>query len=209
MKKDVQELVKMGLVLPLMEEFYTIQGEGFHKGTAAYFIRVGGCDVGCHWCDVKESWNPKIHPPTTIEEMVENAEKHSKTVVVTGGEPLIYNMQPLTEKLKSKGLKVHIETSGAYPLTGNWDWICLSPKKMKLPTDPIYQKAHELKMIIFNKDDFRFAEEQAAKVNSDCLLYLQPEWSKREKMMPLIVDYVMQNPQWKVSLQTHKYLNIP
>lgn len=209
MKKEIQNLVNIGVMLPLMEEFYTIQGEGFHKGTAAYFIRVGGCDVGCHWCDVKESWNADLHPPTAIEEIVQNAEKYSKTIVITGGEPLTWDMGPLTEMLKQKGMQIHIETSGAYKLTGTWDWICLSPKKMKLPTDEVYKVAHELKVIIFNKDDFRFAEEQAAKVNKDCILYLQPEWSKRDKMSPMIVDYVMQNPQWKVSLQTHKYLNIP
>ncbi|MCG2431178.1 7-carboxy-7-deazaguanine synthase QueE [Aequorivita xiaoshiensis] len=209
MKKEIQNLVNKGVMLPLMEEFYTIQGEGFHKGTAAYFIRVGGCDVGCHWCDVKESWNADLHPPTAIETVVENADKYSKTIVITGGEPLTWDMGPLTKMLKQRGMQIHIETSGAYKLTGTWDWICLSPKKLKLPTEEVYKKANELKVIIFNKDDFRFAEEQAAKVNKDCILYLQPEWSKREKMSPLIVDYVMQNPQWKVSLQTHKYLNIP
>ena len=209
MKKEIQNLVDAGVMLPLMEEFYTIQGEGFHKGTAAYFIRVGGCDVGCHWCDVKESWNADLHPPTRIGQIVENAAKYSKTIVITGGEPLTWNMAPLTEMLKAQGMQIHIETSGAYKLTGTWDWICLSPKKMKLPTEEIYKVASELKVIVFNKDDFRFAEEQAAKVNKNCILYLQPEWSKREKMSPLIVDYVMQNPQWKVSLQMHKYLNIP
>ncbi|MBT0607341.1 7-carboxy-7-deazaguanine synthase QueE [Aequorivita echinoideorum] len=209
MKNEVQKLVDKGLMLPLMEEFYTIQGEGFHKGTAAYFIRVGGCDVGCHWCDVKESWNAAIHPPTAIENIVENALKYSKTIVITGGEPLTWDMGPLTTMLKSKGMQTHIETSGAYELTGIWDWICLSPKKMKLPTAEVYKEANELKVIIFNKDDFRFAEEQAAQVSENCILYLQPEWSKREKMSPLIVEYVMQNPKWKVSLQTHKYLNIP
>lgn len=209
MKKEIQKLVDKGTVLPLMEEFYTIQGEGYHKGTAAYFIRVGGCDVGCHWCDVKESWNAKLHPPTAIEQMVENAEKYSNIVVITGGEPLMYNMAPLTQMLRDRGMSTHIETSGAHPLSGTWDWVCLSPKKMKLPTAEVYKAANELKCIVFNKDDFRFAEEQAAKVNEECLLYLQPEWSKREKMVPFIVDYVMQNPKWKVSLQTHKYLNIP
>jgi len=205
----MQQLVDKGVMLPLMEEFYTIQGEGFHKGTAAYFIRVGGCDVGCHWCDVKESWNAELHPPTAIEAIVGNAAKYSKTIVITGGEPLTWDMGPLTEMLKAKGMQTHIETSGAYKLTGIWDWICLSPKKMKLPTEEVYKVANELKVIVFNNDDFRFAEEQAAKVGPDCILYLQPEWSKREKMSPLIVDYVMQNPKWKVSLQTHKYLNIP
>ncbi|MBW2938676.1 7-carboxy-7-deazaguanine synthase QueE [Aureisphaera sp. CAU 1614] len=209
MEAQVQDLVEKGIMLPLMEEFYTIQGEGYHKGAAAYFIRVGGCDVGCHWCDVKESWNPAIHPPTEIEKIADNASKFSKTIVVTGGEPLTWDMGPLTTLLKEKGLNTHIETSGAYPLSGTWDWICLSPKKLKLPTKEIYQKADELKVIVYNKDDFRFAEAQATKVNSRCKLYLQPEWSKREKMIPEIVDYVMQNPKWVVSLQTHKYLNIP
>jgi len=209
MQKNIPALVEKGQMLPLMEEFYTIQGEGYHKGTAAYFIRIGGCDVGCHWCDVKESWNPDIHPPTDIESIVANAVKYSKTIVVTGGEPLTWDMSPLTQKLKEKGLDTHIETSGAYPLSGTWDWICLSPKKNKLPTAEIYKVADELKVIIYNKDDFRFAEEQALKVNADCKLYLQPEWSKRDKMIPLIVDYVMAHPHWVVSLQTHKYLNIP
>ncbi|MBD1259427.1 7-carboxy-7-deazaguanine synthase QueE [Maribacter polysiphoniae] len=209
MKDEVLELVNKGLMLPLMEEFYTIQGEGFHKGTAAYFIRVGGCDVGCHWCDVKESWNAETHPPTDITSIVEKAVAHSDTIVVTGGEPLTWDMGPLTKALKAKHVKTHIETSGAHPLSGTWDWICLSPKKNKLPTGIIYEKAHELKVIVFNKHDFIFAEEQAAKVNKDCILYLQPEWSVRDRMMPMIVDFVMKNPKWKVSLQTHKYLNIP
>ncbi|NCT18313.1 MAG: 7-carboxy-7-deazaguanine synthase QueE [Flavobacteriaceae bacterium CG_4_8_14_3_um_filter_34_10] len=209
MKEEIKILVDKGEMLPLMEEFYTIQGEGFYKGTAAYFIRVGGCDVGCHWCDVKESWNADLHPPTAISTIVNNAVRHSKTIVVTGGEPLTWNMNPLTKFLKEKGLQVHIETSGAYPLTGIWDWICLSPKKIKQPKQEIYPLANELKMIVFNQDDFCFAEEQAAKVSDNCLLFLQPEWSKREKMMPKIVDYVMKNPKWKVSLQIHKYLNIP
>ena len=208
-ESEVNELVATGEMLPLMEEFYTIQGEGYHKGTAAYFIRIGGCDVGCHWCDVKESWNAKLHPPTSVEAIVENAVRYSKTVVVTGGEPLTWDMTRLTALLKEKGAAIHIETSGAYPMTGIWDWICLSPKKIKLPTEEIYQVANELKVIVFNKHDLVFAEEQAAKVNSNCILYLQPEWSNREKMIPLIVDYVMQNPKWKVSLQTHKYLKIP
>lgn len=196
-------------MLPLMEEFYTIQGEGFHTGTAAYFVRVGGCDVGCHWCDVKESWNADLHPPTSVDSIVASAAANAKTIVVTGGEPLTWNMDPLTYALKAAGLKVHIETSGAYPLSGQWDWICLSPKKTKLPTDTVYDNAHELKVIIHNRHDFIFAEEQALKVNENAILFLQPEWSKRDEMTPLIVDYVMSNPKWRVSLQTHKYLNIP
>ena len=208
-KQEQQVLIDKGELLPLMEEFYTIQGEGYHKGKASYFIRVGGCDVGCHWCDVKESWNPDIHPPTLVSKIISSAKTYSDTIIVTGGEPLMWNMEPLTTGLKREGLQTHIETSGAYPLTGSWDWICLSPKKNKLPLEMVYDQAHELKCIIHNNDDFRFAEEQADKVTRNCILYLQPEWSKREKMMPLIVDYVMKNPKWKVSLQTHKYLNIP
>lgn len=207
--KQIQLAVEKGEMLPLMEEFYTIQGEGFHTGTAAYFIRIGGCDVGCHWCDVKESWNAALHPPTNTDIIVDNAKKYADTVVVTGGEPLTWDMTLLTQKLKAKDLRVHIETSGAYPLTGTWDWICLSPKKNKLPKQEVYDNAHELKMIIYNKHDFIFAEEQAAKVNGNAILFLQPEWSKKEEMTPLIVDYVMNNPKWRVSLQTHKYLNIP
>lgn len=192
-----------------MEEFYTIQGEGFHTGKAAYFVRIGGCDVGCHWCDVKESWNANLHPPTAIEQIVNNAKPYSNTVVVTGGEPLTWDMGPLTRALKGAGKMLHIETSGAYPLTGEWDWICLSPKKTKPPLDEFYPLAHELKVIIYNKHDFIWAEEHAARVNSDCKLFLQPEWSKREKMMPLISDYVMQNPKWQMGLQTHKYIGLP
>ncbi len=210
MEQDaVMEQVDQGLLLPLMEAFYTIQGEGFHKGTAAYFIRVGGCDVGCHWCDVKESWNAELHPPTAIEEIIDQAARYSDTIVVTGGEPLTWPMGPLTEGLKARGLRTHIETSGAFPLSGSWDWICLSPKKNKLPVGDIHKKAHELKVIVYNRHDLVFAVEQAGLVGPDCILYLQPEWSVREKVTPLIVEFVMQHPQWRVSLQTHKYLNIP
>ena len=207
--KEIQLAVDKGEMLPLMEEFYTIQGEGYHTGTAAYFIRIGGCDVGCHWCDVKESWNADLHPPTETDIIVANAKKYAETVVVTGGEPLTWDMLPLTTKLKSEGLRVHIETSGAYKVTGNWDWFCLSPKKTKLPVQDAYDIAHELKVIIYNKHDFQFAEEQAAKVNNNAILFLQPEWSKKEEMTPIIIDYVMNNPKWRISLQTHKYLNIP
>jgi organic radical activating enzyme len=209
LKEEVLLKVDQGTMLPLMEEFYTIQGEGFHKGTAAYFIRIGGCDVGCHWCDVKESWNAEIHPPTAIEHIVANASQYADTIVVTGGEPLTWDMGPLTSGLRKNDLKTHIETSGAYPLTGVWDWICLSPKKNKLPVGDIHKRADELKVIVYNKHDFIFAEEQASKVGGNCILYLQPEWSVREKVIPMIVEYVMQNPKWKVSLQTHKYLQIP
>jgi len=204
------ELLNKGVILPLMEEFYTIQGEGYHSGKAAYFIRIGGCDVGCHWCDVKESWNADLHPATSVDIIVENASKYpSKAVVVTGGEPSIYNLNYITEQLKLKGIQTFIETSGAYPLTGNWDWVCLSPKKTSPPLFENFSKANELKIIIHNKNDFEWAEINAKQVNDNCILFLQPEWSKSKEMMPLIVDYIMQHPKWNVSLQTHKYMNIP
>jgi len=201
--------VKSGKMLPLMEAFYTIQGEGYHKGSAAYFIRIGGCDVGCHWCDVKESWNAELHPPTSINRIVDDANLLSNTIVITGGEPLMWNMDPLTQLLKEKGMQIHLETSGAYNVSGCWDWFCLSPKKNKEPKKSAYEIADELKVIVYNKNDIKFAEAQAKKVNNKCKLFLQPEWSRRDKIIPQIVDYVMENPKWKVSLQTHKYLNIP
>jgi len=204
------QLLEKGMILPLMEEFYTIQGEGYHSGKAAYFIRIGGCDVGCHWCDVKESWNADLHPATAVDLIVENASKYpSKAVVVTGGEPSIYNLNYITEQLKLKGIQTFIETSGAYPLTGNWDWVCLSPKKTSPPLPENFSKANELKIIIHNKNDFEWAELNAKQAKEDCILFLQPEWSKSKEMMPLIVDYIMQHPKWNVSLQTHKYMNIP
>lgn len=205
----MKSALNQGLVVPLMEAFYTLQGEGYHKGSAAYFVRIGGCDVGCHWCDVKESWDAEKHPPTAIETIVAEAQKHSDTIVVTGGEPLMWDMGPLTSALKKAGLQTHLETSGAYPLTGDWDWVCLSPKKRMLPLQEVYTQADELKVIVYNQSDFDFAEEQAAKVVDSCKLFLQPEWSRRESAIPLIVDYVMKHPKWKASLQTHKYLNIP
>ena len=199
-----------GIMLPLMEEFYTIQGEGYHSGKAAYFIRLGGCDVGCHWCDVKESWNAEIHPLTHADLIVENAEKYAgKSVVVTGGEPSLYQLDYLTSKLKEKGISTFIETSGAYPLTGEWDWICLSPKKTMHPLPDIFKSAHELKVIIYNKHDFSWAEENASKVAEKCKLFLQPEWSRSSEVLPQIIDYVKNNPKWNISLQTHKFMNIP
>ena len=209
LKSEIQKFVDAGQMLPLMEAFYTIQGEGYHKGTAAYFIRVGGCDVGCHWCDVKESWDAQLHPPTSIDTIASQAAEFSDTIVVTGGEPLMWDMAPLTYLLKQHQLKTHIETSGAYNLTGDWDWICLSPKKFKAPLDEMIAAAHELKTVIYNKSDFDWAEQYAAKVSKDCLLYLQPEWSRAAAMNPLIIDHVKANPQWKFSLQTHKFLDIP
>ncbi|QNL48523.1 7-carboxy-7-deazaguanine synthase QueE [Olivibacter sp. SDN3] len=199
-----------GTLLPLMEEFYTIQGEGYHTGKAAYFIRLGGCDVGCHWCDVKESWDAELHPLTAADAIILNAMKYpAKTVVITGGEPLIYNLDYLTKGLQSVGVKTFIETSGAYPLSGFWDWICLSPKKFKAPRPDVIHAAGELKVIIFNKSDFAWAEEYASQLPANRKLYLQPEWSKASQMTPLIIDYVKENPKWEISLQTHKYLNIP
>ncbi len=209
MTEEDKILVDKGELVPLMEEFYTIQGEGYHTGKAAYFIRVGGCDVGCHWCDVKESWDANLHPPTNVNTIAENTAKYSNTVVVTGGEPLMWNMTPLTDALRSKGISIHIETSGAYPLSGNWDWICLSPKKTMPPKPEVLSVAHELKVIIYNKNDFKWAEEHAKSVNSNCKLFLQPEWSRAEEVMPLITNYVLNNPKWNVSLQTHKYMHIP
>ncbi len=204
-----QEKLDKGLLLPLMESFYTLQGEGHHSGKAAYFIRIGGCDVGCHWCDVKESWNAALHPATATDTIVDDCLKYPNTVVVTGGEPLQWNLEYLTKKLHQQHFILHIETSGSDTLTGEWDWICLSPKRNKLPVPQIYPKANELKVIIRSKQDFAFAEEQATKVSASCQLYLQPEWSVREKIIPLLTDYVMKNPKWKVSIQMHKYLNIP
>ena len=206
--KNTQVALQKGEILPLMEAFYTLQGEGFYKGTAAYFIRLGGCDVGCHWCDVKESWAAEAHPLVPVDTIVTDALAHSKTMIITGGEPLMWNLDLLTEKLRAAGARTHIETSGAHPLSGTFDWICLSPKKIKRPVGDVLQKANELKMVIYNNNDFLFAEEMAAQVSPDCLLYLQPEWSKRNKVIPKIVDYVMAHPQWKASLQMHKYLDI-
>lgn len=196
--------------LPLMEDFYTIQGEGYYQGHAAYFIRLGGCDVGCLWCDVKESWDAGMHPKISVSEMVKRAQDSGTEItVITGGEPAMYDLTLLTKELKKAGLRTHIETSGAYPLTGTWDWICFSPKKFKAPDQMIFPLANELKVIVYNKSDFNWAEEFAALVKPECELFLQPEWSKEKEMLPLIIDYVKANPQWKVSLQIHKYMNIP
>ena len=208
-KKNKIEIVKKGYELPLMEAFYTLQGEGFHKGGAAFFIRIGGCDIGCHWCDVKESWDAKTYPLTDINKIIKQAKKHSEVVVITGGEPLMWPMGPLTKKLQDLGMSTHLETSGAYPLSGFWNWICLSPKKTKLPLEECYKSADELKIIVYNKSDFNFAELQSKKVRKECKLFLQPEWGVRKKINPIMVDFILKNPKWKISLQTHKYLNIP
>jgi organic radical activating enzyme len=197
-----------------MESFYTLQGEGFHQGRAAYFIRLGGCDVGCVWCDVKESWDENVHPQKTIEAIVEEAvtavpESIEKIAVITGGEPLMHNLIELTSSLQNKNFKTHIETSGAHPLSGTWDWICLSPKKFKAPLPEILPQANELKVVVFNKSDFDWAESFAQKVNSSCKLYLQPEWDKKEQVTPLIIEYIKEHPQWNLSLQIHKYIGVP
>lgn len=197
-------------VLPVMEQFYTIQGEGAYTGNAAYFIRLAGCDVGCVWCDVKESWDVSAQQWIPVEDIVAEAAKYpGKTIVITGGEPLMYDLSLLTEKLHEAGIRIHIETSGAYPLSGSIDWICLSPKKFKAPLTSVCNVAHELKVIIFNKSDFDWAEKYAALVQHDCQLFIQPEWEKRATVEPLMIDYVKNNPRWRMSVQTHKYLDIP
>lgn len=196
--------------LPVMESFYTLQGEGAHTGRAAYFIRLGGCDVGCHWCDVKESWDADIHPKLTVPEIVEQALLYpGRMAVITGGEPLMHNLTDLTSALKKAGFQTNIETSGVYPVSGVWDWICFSPKKFKEPHPAIFGRANELKVIVYNKSDFAFAESFVPSLSPQCKLYLQPEWSRSNDMLPLIVEYVKQHPQWQVSLQTHKYMDIP
>lgn len=199
-----------GESLPVMEHFYTIQGEGAHTGVAAYFIRLGGCDVGCVWCDVKESWDAELHPHYSIEEIVGFVKKFpkAKNIVITGGEPAMYDLTALTNLLAENGYKIHIETSGAYEIKGRFDWITVSPKKFKAPLNSAIQKANELKVVVYNKSDFQWAEDHALKVDKKCKLLLQPEWSKREKVSPLIVEYVKQHPEWSISLQTHKYLGV-
>jgi len=196
--------------LPVMEHFYTIQGEGFYQGHAAYFIRLGGCDVGCVWCDVKESWDADAHPKYTIDEMVKwVVDAQAPLAVITGGEPLLHNLDALTTALKNKGIKTNIETSGSSPLSGKWDWICVSPKKFKAPLNEVVAQANELKVVVFNKSDFEWAEKHAALVNNSCKLYLQPEWDKSAEVLPSIIAYVKLNPNWSISLQVHKYMNIP
>jgi len=196
--------------LPVMEDFYTLQGEGFHQGKAAYFIRLGGCDVGCVWCDVKDSWDAEKHPKLKIERLkLKVKETPAEIVVITGGEPLMHDLTELTKELQAAGLKTHIETSGAHPLSGSWDWICLSPKKFKAPLPGIAPLANELKIVVFNKSDFDWAEKYAALVSPSCKLFLQPEWDKAAEVTPLIIDYIKAHPQWELSLQIHKYINVP
>jgi organic radical activating enzyme len=193
-----------------MEAFYTLQGEGFHTGKAAYFIRLGGCDVGCVWCDVKESWDASKHPMQSVEQIVQGALQFpGRMVVITGGEPLMHNLDALTAALHHAGFIINIETSGSSPLSGQLDWICVSPKKFKAPLPEVLEQAHELKVVVFNKSDFEWAEKHAAMVPAPCKLYLQPEWDKRNEMTPLIVSYIQQHPQWQLSLQTHKYIGVP
>lgn len=203
-------LVKTTTALPVMEQFYTIQGEGIHQGKAAVFIRLGGCDVGCVWCDVKESWDAEKHPMTKVEDIVTMAKKHpARLAVITGGEPLMYNLDELCEALHEAGFELNLETSGAYPLTGKWDWICFSPKKFKAPLPEFGVQANELKIIIYNKHDFDWAEYHAASVGVDCVLLLQPEWGREKEMLPLMIDYVKAHPKWRIALQTHKYMDVP
>ena len=198
------------LTLPVMEHFYTLQGEGFHQGKAAYFIRLAGCDVGCVWCDVKDSWDVSKHPLYATKDLVAFVRQTpARIVVITGGEPLMHNLTKLTAELQESGLQTHIETSGAYPLTGSWNWICLSPKKFKAPLPEVVKKADELKVVIYHKSDFEWAEKYAAQVTTECKLYLQPEWDKAAEVTPLIIDYIKTHPQWQLSLQVHKYINVP
>ena len=193
-----------------MEAFYTLQGEGYHQGRAAYFIRLGGCDVGCVWCDVKESWDANAHPVISINDIVSEAKKFpARLAVVTGGEPLMHNLTELTNELHAAGFQTNIETSGSSTMSGTWDWICLSPKKFKEPLPEILQQAHELKIVVFNKSDFKWAEKHAVLVSPECKLYLQPEWEKASIVTPMIIDYIKSNPQWELSLQIHKYINVP
>jgi 7-carboxy-7-deazaguanine synthase len=198
------------ITLPVMEHFYTIQGEGYHQGKAAYFIRLGGCDVGCVWCDVKDSWDAAKHPQYDIETLVNHVtQTPAPMAVITGGEPLMHNLDALTAALQLKGIQTNIETSGAHPLSGSWNWICLSPKKFKAPLPEVLPYANELKVVIFNKHDFEWAETYAQEVAAHCKLYLQPEWDKAAVVTPLIIEYIKANPQWELSLQVHKYINVP
>ncbi len=206
----LETLLNIATTLPIMEAFYTLQGEGFHQGKAAYFIRLAGCDVGCVWCDVKESWDKDLYPLQSIEEIVAEAKKYpGKLIVITGGEPTLYNLDKLTKTLQQEGFETNIETSGSHLLSGTWNWICLSPKKFKPPLPGILRRANELKIIVFNKSDFAWAEKYAAEVSPSCKLYLQPEWNKAEIVTPWIIDYVKENPKWQLSLQIHKYINVP
>lgn len=204
------EVLEGGRKLPLVEDFYTIQGEGYHTGKPAYFIRLGGCDVGCAWCDAKYTWNPRMYPPTSIDEIVERAVAcAAQSIVITGGEPLIYPLEPLTRELKERGLAIFLETSGSHPFSGEFDWVCLSPKQKSKPLAEAYGRADELKVVIQSESDLAWAEECASRVGEKCLLYLQPEWSVAEAIMPMLVEYAKANPRWSISIQSHKYMRIP
>jgi 7-carboxy-7-deazaguanine synthase len=206
----MDEVFEGGKKLPLVEDFYTIQGEGYHTGKPAYFIRLGGCDIGCSWCDAKYTWNRHLHPLVDTDEIVQRALTYpSRSVVVTGGEPSSYPLDYLCAELKENGIETYVETSGAYPLTGEWNWICLSPKKQSPPQPEIYNMADELKVIVYDNSDLEWAEETAKLVNSNCRLYLQPEWSRYDIIVSSIVEYVKNNPQWNISLQAHKFMHIP
>jgi len=210
MTKTNNNELSNGVELPLMEAFLTVQGEGYFAGQLSYFLRIGGCDVGCHWCDVKESWDPNLHPLTKVDDIIKEIGINTvKIVVITGGEPLMWNLDYLCKKLKSMNIQIHLETSGAYPLSGFFDWICLSPKKTQLPLDDIQKIADELKVIISNNNDLEWALSQQQNINDECKLYLQPEWSKKEMILPKIIDFVKLHSEWIISLQTHKYMNIP
>jgi len=205
-----QDLRPAGSLLPVMEAFGTVQGEGAFTGQAAWFIRLGGCDVGCTWCDVKESWDAAAHPVRSVDDLVAEAlEQPARIAVITGGEPAMHELGPLTHALRAAGFRTHIETSGAHPLSGEWHWICFSPKKFRAPLPDIYDRADELKVIVYNRHDLDWAGEHAARVRPGCLLYLQPEWDRRDKVMPLVTAHVQAHPEWRISLQTHKYLGIP
>lgn len=205
-----EDLLQGGRRLPLVEDFYTIQGEGRHAGKPAYFIRLGGCDVGCRWCDAKYTWNPKMYPPTDIKTVVERACACSaQAIVITGGEPLLYPLGPLTRALHERGLEIFIETSGTHPLSGEFDWVCLSPKRQMPPLDEAFARADELKVIVQSSDDFAWAEQCAARVGRKCRLYLQPEWSVYEKIIGPMVEYAKADPRWNISIQIHKFMHIP
>ena len=207
---QVENTNVVGATLPVMEQFYTLQGEGVYQGKAAYFIRLGGCDVGCVWCDVKDSWDADKHPQWNIADLVQNANQYpGDIVVITGGEPLLHDLSDLTRELKKSGKRTHMETSGSSPLSGEWDWITLSPKKFKAPLEEVLPKANELKVVVFNRSDFDWAEKYAALVSPGCKLYLQPEWDKATEITPLIIEYIKANPIWELSLQIHKYVNVP
>ncbi len=210
LSESQKKYLDQGLLLPVMEMFYSIQGEGYNTGKAAFFIRIGGCDVGCHWCDVKEAWDASVHPLTSVDEIIDQVNAvPAKAVVITGGEPLMYNLDLLCNKLRENKISIFLETSGTYPLSGSFDWICVSPKMQQSPRKDLLQLADELKVIVYEKSDFQWAEKNVPFLKEKCLLYLQPEWSRYKKMLPVIVDYILKNPRWMFSLQSHKFMKIP